>query len=90
MPSQFTDDVTVERRPTEESLVLRVTAEIDDEELTAAAREGDAPLGVERAKDALVEEAVVHALQTEAPEAFHPQVETRVEVRTAYDVDLAL
>jgi predicted hydrolase (HD superfamily) len=86
---EFTDDVTVARHPTEEYLLVRVTEDIDDEALTAAAEE-DAPLGVERAKDALVEEAVVHALQAEAPEVFHPQVRTTVEVETTYSVDLAL
>jgi hypothetical protein len=87
--SEFTDDVTVERHPTEEYLLVRVTEGIDDEALTAAAEE-NAPLGVERAKDALVEEAIIHALQAEAPETFHPQVRTTVEVETAYGVDLAL
>jgi hypothetical protein len=76
----FTDDVTVARHPTEEYLLVRVTEDIDDEALTAAAEE-DAPL---------VEEAVVHALQAEAPEVFHPQVRTTVEVETTYSVDLAL
>jgi hypothetical protein len=89
MPSEFTADVTVERRPTDDGLLVRVAEDIDDDALTAEA-EKEAPLGVARAKRALVERAVIHALQADAPEVFHPQVQTRVEVETGYDVELAL
>jgi hypothetical protein len=89
MPSEFAADVTVERRPTDDDLLVRVTEDIDDEALTVEA-EKEAPLGVGRAKRALAERAVIHALQAEAPEVFHPQVQTRVEVESDYDVELAL
>jgi hypothetical protein len=47
MPSEFMADVTVERRPTDDGLLVRVTEDIDDDALTAEA-EKEAPLGVAR------------------------------------------
>lgn len=89
---QFQSAITVRKRKARGRIIISVTEEIDDDELTERAGKRAVMMAntddIEKRKGDLAERSVLEAVKREAPEAFDPETSTTLRFDSDHDVDL--